>query len=403
MKKTAFAVAGAALVLWAGAAAAQTETPDRTGANQAIQNGVGAHGSSDDTLKYNTAVDDFNAGKLPQATEEIKDYLKGVPKDPAAHRLLANVYLKQNRVADAIPEMEQVVKLDPKDQDTRDNLGIAYLQAEQYDKAVPFYKAAVARKPKDAETAYYYGLALSQSGHPDEAVPVLQQAVALRPTASAYAQLGNALNQGGKTTEAAAAFEAGAGLDPKDPELVLFAGMLHHNAGDDATALPELKKALALGTTNPYGAHMALAGAYGKAKQTDDAISEYRLATQAKPGDFPAAYNLAISESNAGRKADAEADYRKAVVLPGADPKALAAAKSNLALLLLDENKTDEAVPLLVQAAQGDPQNAHFQNNLGIAYEKQGKPLLAMAAYKQALALDPTLSDAKTALARLSK
>ena len=400
MKKTLLAVTGATLVLWAGAAAAQ----DRSGANQAIQNGVGTHGgNADDTLKYNLAVDDFNGGKLADATGELKEYLKDVPGDAAAHRLLASIYLKQNRVADAIPQMEAVVKLDAKDQDTRDNLGIAYLQAKQYDKALPFYKAAYARKPKDADAAYYYGLALAQAGQAEAAVPVLQQSIALHPAASAYAQLGNALNQAGKTADAAAAFQSGAALDPKDAQLVLYAGLLHHASGDDAAAIPELKKALALGTDNAFGVRMALAEAYNKAKQPADAISEYKLAAQAKPTDFMAAVNLAISEDNAGRKADAQADYRKAVALPGADIKALAAARSNLGLLLLGDGKTDEAVGLLMQAAQGDAANAHFQNNLGIAYEKQGKPDLAVAAYKKAVDLDPNFADAKTALARLSK
>ena len=400
MRKTAFVVAGAAVVLWAGAASAQT---DHSGANQGIQNSVGAHASADDTLKYNLALDDFNGGKLADATGELKEYLKDVPSDAAAHRLLASVYLKQHRVADAIPEMEAVVKLDSKDQDTRDNLGIAYLQAQQYDKAVPFYKAAYTRKPKDADAAYYYGLALSQAGQADAAVPVLQQSIAIHPAASAYAQLGNALNQTGKTADAAAAFQSGADLDPKDAQLVFYAGLLHHNAGDDAAAVPELKKALTLGTDNAFGAHMALAEAYTKAKQPADAITEYRLASQAKPTDFAAALDLAISEDNADKKADAEVDYRKAILLPGSNPKALSAAQSNLALRLLDDGKTDEAVGLFTQATQGDPTNARYQNNLGIAYEKQGKPDLAVAAYKKAVDLDPTFADAKTALARLSK
>ena len=399
MKKTTFVVAGTALVLWAGAAVAQ----DRSGANQAIQNSVGTHASADDTLKYNLAVDDFNGGKLGDATSELKEYLKDVPSDAAAHRLMASIYLKQQRVADAIPEMEAVVKLDTKDQDTRDNLGIAYLQAQQYDKAVPFYKADYVHKPKDADAAFYYGLALAQSGQADQAVPVLRQAIAIRPTARTYAQLGNALNKLGKTADAAAAFQSAVDLDPKDAQLALYAGLLHHTSGDDAAAIPDLKKALTLGTDSAFGAHMALAEAYTKAKQPGDAISEYRLATQARPVDFMAAVNLAISEDNAGRKADAQADYRKAVAISGVDPKPLAAARSNLALLLLNDGKTDEAVGLFTQAAQGDPTDAHFQNNLGIAYEKQGKPDLAVAAYKRAVDLDPNFADAKTALARLSK
>lgn len=47
-------------------------------------------------------------------------------------------------------------------------------------------------------------------------------------------------------------------------------------------------------------------------------------------------------------------------------------------------------------------ERAQAQNNLGVVYEKQGRKALAVAAYKKAAALDPTLMEAKRNLARFA-
>ena len=374
------ATCGAALALaFLGGAAGAQQTPggsmgngqdpsDRTDSGAASEGSY--HGNNSDSLVYNTAIDDYNHKNYKEAASGLKDYLKNNPKDAQAHRLMADIDVAQNNVAAAIPEWEAAVKLDKNDKSSTVNLGVAYMQTGSYDKAVSIYEVAEARSPKD---------------------PQLNM------------QLAVALDSAGRHAEAAAAFEKAATLDPKNPVPALYSGLLNHQAGHDDKAVPELKTALALGTPEKFQAYAALAEAASAAKQNDEAIKDYALAAQAKPDDFVTQYNLGVLEQNSGKKAEAEAAYRKALTLKTDDPKALAGVRSNLSLLLIDDGKLDEAASRLAQAAQGDPTNAEYENNLGQVYEKLNKKDLAIAAYTKAVQLDPNQAGAKASLAQLQK
>ncbi len=398
---------GAALLSPAAHAQSDSVNGQRSSQNAGLNGGGAGNGDFNDGGgnggAFNNAVDAYNKKDYAKAAKELQGFIKDNPKDAQAHRLMADIFVRQDKIADAIPEWEAAVKFDGNDRVSRENLGAAYLQTQQFDKAVQMYKAAYAKKPKDGETAYYYGLSLAQSGHTAEAIPVLQSAVASKPTAPAYMQLGVTLDKSGKHAEAADAFAAAAKLDPKNPQPLLYSGLIYHQTGSDARAIPALQQALALGTDDPFDAHIALAEAAATAKNTAGALKEFNLAAQAKPDNFNAWANIGILNQNTGKTADAEAAYRKAIALTPPDPKALASVQSNLALLLLPEGKADEAQTLLAQAIKNDPANARYSYNQGLAYEKQNKIADAIASYKQALTVDPNMTDAKQNMARISK
>lgn len=403
MKKINILGAALALTSLTGAAHAQQDhSNDRQGAKQAMQDAGGSHGGDNTDSRFNQAVDDYNAKRYGQAGGELRDYLKGDAKSVQAHKMLADVYVHQNKLAEAVSEFETVVRLAPKDAEGRSNLGVVYLQTGQFDKAAGIYQALHERSPKDAEAAYYWGMALAQGGKYAEAVPALRAAIALKPTAPAYLQLGSALAQSDKYAEAAPAFEAASALDPKNAQAVLSAGMMYHQASQDDKAAPLLQKAISLGTPENFGAHMVLAEIAAHAGKTDDAIQQYALASAAKPGDFGAAANLGVLNQNAGRKPAAIAAYRQALALKTKSPLAVAQVQASLAGLLATDSP-DEAVALLTQATQGAPQNARIEASLGQLYENQGKKDLAAAAYQKALALDARQPEATRGLARLTK
>jgi len=391
--------ASLALVLLAGTAGAQEPANGRQGANQAILNAGGSHRGDEGGGQFNQAVDDYNAKRYGQAASELKEYLKKDQRNIEAHKMLADSYLHQNKVAEAVPEMEAVVRLAPKDAAWRSNLGAAYLQTSQFDKAADIYQAERQRDPKDPEAAYDLGVVLVQAGKYPEAVAALRDAVTLKPTAPTYLQLGVALDRAGKNAEAATAFEAASGLDPRNAQAVLYAGMMYHESGNDVKAVPALQKAL--GVQDKFGAHMVLAEAFAHAGKTDAAIAEYALASTVKPDDFGATANRGVLNQNAGRKAEAEAAYRQALTLKAPTPEALAHVQADLAGLLAQDGRADEAVALLTQAGQNAPKNARYAGRLGQVYEKQGKKELAIAAYQKALMLDAHQQESVQGLARL--
>ena len=324
----------------------------------------------DESDHMQQAYKDYQARNFPAATKELQDVLKKEPNIVEAHEMLADIYLRQNQVPQAIPELETVVRMHPKDvAQWRGQLGVAYQQTGQFPKAISLYQTAMLRSPKDPTVVYSYAIVLEKSG---------------------------------KHADAAAAFEKAATLDPTSNVNSLYAGLLYHQIGNDTKAVPYLKTALVLGTDQKFNVYTALAEAASTAKQTAEAVKYYTLAGQANPTDFNTQANLGILEQNAGNKAEAEAAYQKAIALK-ADPKSMASIQSNLAMLLTADGKLDDAATFLIQATQSDPSSVSIQDNLGAVYEKQGKKALALAAYQKALTINPNNGLAKDGVARLGK
>jgi tetratricopeptide (TPR) repeat protein len=67
---------------------------------------------------------------------------------------------------------------------------------------------------------------------------------------------------------------------------------------------------------------------------------------------------------------------------------------ANLAVLLWQQGKREEALQTLAQAAKLAPQSAIYALNLGVFYEEQNRPDEAQAAYRQALNLSPIWGQA---------
>ena len=346
----------------------------QTGSVQSSRDSSGASSdasasSGNDAMQQ--AYKDYSAKNFSAAIPELQAIVKKSPKTLNAYKMLANIYLQQNQVPQAIPAMEAVVRLDPKDSATRSNLGIAYLQTGEAAKAAGVFHSLLIQNPKNADYTFQYA---------------------------------DSLEKAGKHAAAAAAFEKAAALNPADSRALLYAGQIYHQeVGDDAKAVPDLQAALARGESDKFSANTALAEAANAAKRHSDAIEYYTQAALAKPDDFGTKYNLGVLEQNAGKPAAAEAAYRQALTLKAPDSQSSADLQENLAGLLTSDGKLDEAAALLTQAAQADPASVSVQNELGSIYEKQNKKGLALAAYKQALALSPSDAAAKDGVARLSK
>jgi Tfp pilus assembly protein PilF len=70
-----------------------------------------------------------------------------------------------------------------------------------------------------------------------------------------------------------------------------------------------------------------------------------------------------------------------------------------LGRLRVTQKRFDDAFQALSRAAQGDPQNAEVQNDLGIVLSEKGQAAPAEAAFRKALLLQPGYADAHSNLA----
>ena len=76
---------------------------------------------------------------------------------------------------------------------------------------------------------------------------------------------------------------------------------------------------------------------------------------------------------------------------------------NNLGLLLFDQGRTSDALPLFARAVELGKDVATFHNNLGMALEHTGRFSAAAAEYTGALTADPAYEKAKLNLARVEK
>ena len=121
------------------------------------------------------------------------------------------------------------------------------------------------------------------------------------------------------------------------------------------------------------------------------------LAANLNPASVAAKRVLARALAEAGDAPAALAMYEEALWLDPDDHWSL----NNMGYLLILRGRHEEAVGPLALAAQLDSTNAMFRSNLGAALEGAGYPAAALAAFAEAVAIDPGHSRAAASVARL--
>jgi Flp pilus assembly protein TadD len=227
------------------------------------------------------------------------------------------------------------------------NLGRLLLQAGQARAALAVLEPLARQDPADAEVFALYGTALGRIGRLEAARTALDRALELDPQSELAARARSLLDQQQRIIgddapsfegEAAAAFEQG-----------LFA----------------------LETDEPGSAAASFARAFE--------LSDHPLAA------FYQGYSLHRS----GRIRDALAPYRVALeAYPESDT-----VLNNLGYAQLQLGRLDLALDLLRRAAAANDRNPNVHVNLGLTFYGLGRYQDALAAWDQAVAIDPGLAD----------
>src|SRR5271165_137188 len=169
---------------------------------------------------------------------------------------------------------------------------------------------------------------------------------------------------------------------------------------DFAAAEPLLRKVVASDPAN-YVAWFDLGFAENGLGKTDESIAAYRKSVSAKPDVFEANLNLGIQLAKEGQP-DAEEFLRAATRLTPTSQPAEGHERAWLSLAhVLEATKPEDAIAAYRQAAVLRSKDPEPHLAAGILLEKQSKFSDAEDENKQALALDPSSSDAVTGLANL--
>jgi predicted O-linked N-acetylglucosamine transferase (SPINDLY family) len=233
--------------------------------------------------------------------------------------------------------------------------GFAQHEAGRLDQAEALYREALAGDPKHAEALHLLGLVSFQRGEFQSAIELIECAIPeLDDLPEAHLNLGNAMREVGRLTEAVGCYRRAIDLDPAY-------GMAHSNLAH---------------VLNEQGLFEA-------------GLESSRRALELIPDFLGAHVNCAAALLGLERFAEAEAPLRRAVVL--APDKA--EGHRDLGEVLVKLGRLDEAVVSYHRALDLNPTYARVHHNLGNALKAQGKLSEAVACFERAVALDPEDAD----------
>ncbi|HUU84662.1 MAG TPA: tetratricopeptide repeat protein [Phycisphaerae bacterium] len=219
--------------------------------------------------------------------------------------------------------------------------------------------------------------------------------VALAPHDSvAYAHLGLAMANTGRTEEAMAAYAEAIRLKPRDSISYYNLGTLLDQQGRTADALQHYTKAIEIDPHN-HAAHTALGKSFQFAGRIDDAITHYRRALEANP-DYAEAHNTMAAALLIQGDAQQAADHARAALK--LEPDHLQA-HVNLGRALARLGDTAGATEAFEQALGINPDDPEVHHNFGTVLIEQGRAHDGIRHLRVAVRLDPDYLPAHLALA----
>jgi len=142
-------------------------------------------------------------------------------------------------------------------------------------------------------------------------------------------------------------------------------------------------------TDNNIHAHDNLGDAYLKNGHVDQALKEYQISLNRRPGYAYAECNLGCALLNKGLPKEAILHFQKAL---STNPD-YAVAHHNLGEALREQGLFDEAIKHLTKALELNPNLPKAETQLGAALLQKGDPAGALLHYERALRMNPNLPE----------
>ena len=326
------------------------------------------------------------------------------PQTAEEHLNLAKHYLAEKKADLAIAELKQVVALEPGNIEARGNLGVLLYFQGDYAEAIPELRASVKAQPELWKILALLGMAEDRTGELQASRDDLEAAFPHLADEKVRLDAGEilaSLDSNAGDLEKAADIVSGLLVSrPTDASLLYLSYRIHsdllnrailtmamadpesaelHRAmarelakqGDTAHAIVDYREAIRI---NPRlsGVHTELGDLLFRSqddKVRASAASEFQAALEENPEDEKAQLAMGVIAARNGDLKAAYADDSHALQLDPNDSDAC----TELAKVLIQMDKNEEAQQLLERAVQIDPANfvAHFR--LGTLYRQKGR------------------------------
>ncbi len=320
------------------------------------------------------------------------------------HLNLAKRYLAEQKTDLAITELKQVVALDPANVEAHANLGVLFYFHGDYAGAVPELRVAVQAQPDLWKIRALLGMAEDHTGEMQASRDDLEAAFPHLADEKVRGDAGEILaeldSNAGDLEKAADIVSNLLASKPSDARLLYLSYRIHsdlanrailtmamadpdsaeiHQAmarelakeGDTEQAITVYREAIRINPRLP-GVHTELGDLLFHSQDDtvqSSAASEFQAALEANPRDEKAELAMGVLAARHGDLKAAYTDDSSALQLDPNDSDAC----TELAKVLIQMDKNDEARKLLERAIEIDPANyvAHFR--LSTLYRQQGK------------------------------
>lgn len=361
---------------------------------------------------------------------------KAAPRDPQAQMAHGLTLRQAKRNAEARQAFEKAAEVAPESLWPVDQLIELDLLEKQFDAARQRVSGHFQKTPDAPAAHFLYGKILAAEQKWDLAEAELQKTLQLDPNfAGAYDLLVQTYLASNKLPEALNQLQAQLSKDPNNTSALMMLALLYERTNDFSKARDAYEQLLRINPDSPAAMNNLaclyadrlddLEKAYDLARKarelqaTDPAIADTFAWVLSKRGEYQQA--LPILQQSAAKLPDSpEVQYHlgmTAYMMGQSDlaraalHKAANASKdfpgkeeSRRRLALLDSGTAaapELSLSQLEAMAKESPNDVISQMRLGEAYEKQGAPDKAAAAFEQAVKLNPRLASATVTLAQL--
>jgi tetratricopeptide (TPR) repeat protein len=333
-----------------------------------------------------------------RAAQELARTVELTPDNYPARLDLANLLISGRDAKDAQLQLDVLREKVPNQADTHEAWANLYAAQDNLIAATQEIKQAIKLDPNRSESYLLLAIFELRANQPDQAEADFQQAIKVDPKSmTAQLALGSYYQSRNRLPEAEQQFKHAIDVDPKSPEprTAMARVLMQEGKRDEIEAfLRQTKLDL---SDNPEGYRM-LGDFYFASGDLDKAVAEYTSLYHDHPKELQVQKNyiqLLILKNRLDEATKLDDEILKtsphdvdALVYKGQ--------------VQLRQNDGSGAVDSLHSALRYDPDNAVAHYQLGNAFAEQHNENQAESEWREAVRIQPELSDAQRALAGLS-
>lgn len=357
---------------------------------------------NDESLNSQLATEGTKANELLQAgkpAEAAQIYRHMLEENPDSGQTAYNLALALEATHDvqgAEDTLRKAIERDPTIPKLHAELGQLELTRGDLQSAQRSLQSALDLAPQLAEARGNLAMVYARKGDLVSAEKLLRQAIEDDPKyKEGFLNLGLVLAQQNRRADADAELDKVVALASNDPALLSTVGKARMQMGELNKGVTLLQKVAELApdlAATHLDLGLALAASYDLAAALTQMSEAVRLAPQSGVAHFYRGRML----FDQGNTAEAKSEFETACRLNPQMPEP----RYFLALLNKQEGKYEVAAGLLEETVKLQPNNVMAWYLLGQSYEQGADKAKALAAWRQAIAIDPKFSQALIGLAR---